>query len=208
MFNYGDTALIRSLVNGRLWLMQSVTVVKDTPEETVLFLGCGAECVYPSGYWRWKRGDPSRGTRWDDEKSMTWTLRKFKWHTHRILMHMVPGQIYATYLMWYDETEEFRNYYINFQTPFQRTALGFNTHDLELDIVIDAEYKVHIKDVEGYTSGLREGCITEQQDQAIKSIKPAIFQMIQDRLYPLDGSWVDWRPDPGWESAKLPANWR
>ena len=207
MFQYGDNAAIRGMINGRLWLMQSVIVVKDTPQETVLLLAPGAECVYPSGYWRWKRGDTSQGTRWDDAKSMIWDLREFNWHTNRLLIHMVPEQYYATYLMWDDATGEFKCFYINFQTPFQRSEVGFDTLDLELDIVIDPEYAWSIKDEFLFSLGLREGCISKSQHNAVKKAKIKALALIKNHRYPLDNTWVDWRPDPSWAPSRLPEGW-
>ena len=207
VFPPGSTAVIRGIIDGKLWLAQSVTVVQDSPSETVLLLRPGAECAYPSGYWRWKQGDTSQGNRWDDVRSRAWTLRRFQWHTKRLLMLMRPGQIYALYLIWDDASGRFQGYYINFQTPFVRTALGFNILDLELDIEIDPQFQISIKDAELYREGVQQGCITAEQDTAIRSVTPSIYELIQQRRYPLDGSWVDWRPDPNWEPARLPEGW-
>ena len=208
MFQYGDNTTINAYINHRLWLMQSVIVVKDTPQETVLLLAPGAECAYPSGYWRWKRGDTSEGTRWDDVKSMAWTLRQFQWHTNRLLIHMAPEQIYATYLMWDDALDKFKGYYINFQTPFLRNQLGFHTNDLELDIVIDPQFTWSIKDEYLYKLGLREGCITPEENIAIEKAKNDVFSAVEARRYPFDTSWVDWRPDPIWMPPQLPEGWK
>ena len=208
MFDYGAMTTIHAHINGRLWLMQSVTVVKDTVHETLLLLAPGAECAYPSGYWRWKRGDTSRGTRWDDARSMAWSLREFKWHTNRLLIHMVPKQHYSTYLMWDDTSDKFKGYYINFQTPFQRSHIGFETNDLELDIVIDPQFTWTIKDEYLYELGLREGCISKSQNFAIENTKSALLPLINHRQYPFDGTWVNWRPDPTWKPATLPEGWK
>ena len=106
-----------------------------------------------------------------------------------------------------DALDKFIGYYINFQTPFLRNQLGFHTNDLELDIVIDPQFTWSIKDEYLYKLGLREGCITNSQNTAIEDVKPDIFAMITGRHYPLDGSWVDWRPDPDWKPSRLPEGW-
>jgi predicted RNA-binding protein associated with RNAse of E/G family len=139
---------------------------------------------------------------------MDWDLRVFEWHTNRLLIHMVPGDYYATYLIWDDASDEFKDYYINFQTPFQRSPIGFDTLDLELDIVINPDFSWSYKDEDNYFLGLREGCITESQNSAVENAKNDIFAMIDGRHYPLDGSLVDWCPDPTWKPARLPAEWK
>jgi hypothetical protein len=35
-----------------------------------------------------------------------------------------------------------------------------------------------------------------------------VFDRINQRSYPLDGSWLDWLPDPGWVPPRLPDGWR
>jgi hypothetical protein len=41
----------------------------------------------------------------------------------------------------------------------------------------------------------------------IELAKPEIFDRINKRAYPFDGSWLDWKPDPDWSPPKLPENW-
>jgi hypothetical protein len=207
MLTYGDHTTIHAFIQDRLWMVQSVIVVQDTPNETWLLLEVGAECLYPSGYWRWKRGNTLQGSRWDDVKSGAWTLRKFTWHTHRLLIQLVPERYFATYLIWDAAEDQFTGYYINFQTPFQRTVRGFQTMDLELDIVIKPDFTWSYKDEEHYALGLHEGCITPVQEKAIECLKPDVFAMIYERRYPLDGSWVNWRPEPDWTVPRLRDEW-
>jgi predicted RNA-binding protein associated with RNAse of E/G family len=206
-WHYGDTVAIRAMINGKLWLAQSTVVVKDTHQETVLLLAPGAQCAYPSGYWQWKlKANPS-GSRWADVKSMAWTLRRFEWRSKRMLIVMEPDKVYATCLIWDGASDRFLGYYINFQTPFQRSACGFNTLDLELDIVIEPDFRWSYKDEEAYQAGLREGCIAPEWHLAIESAKPEILARINERLYPLDGTWLDWRPDSTWAPSRLPEGW-
>jgi len=44
----GDNVLLRGMYNHRPVYVQSCRVVKDTPEETALFIWPGAECVAPA----------------------------------------------------------------------------------------------------------------------------------------------------------------
>ena len=51
----GESCVLRGIVNNQVWLAQSVIVVKDGPEETVLVLLPGAHCAFPEGYWLWRK---------------------------------------------------------------------------------------------------------------------------------------------------------
>jgi hypothetical protein len=33
------------------------------------------------------------------------------------------------------------------------------------------------------------------------------MEQLEKRLYPFDGSWQDWKPDPNWQPPRLPGNW-
>ena len=62
----GEQVVLRGIVSQRVWSARSVIVVRDDPDETILALLPGAECAYPEGYFYWKHGDYSKGTRWQE----------------------------------------------------------------------------------------------------------------------------------------------
>jgi hypothetical protein len=207
MWHLGDTAVLRGIINQKVWLAQSVIVLKDTIEETVLLLMPGARCAYPEGYWRWKQGDTSQGTRWQDVKQNAWKLRQFGWLNNRFLIFLAPGKYYAVYAIWRQAKDEFQGYYIDFQLPYTRTLIGFDSYDLELDIVIDPQFRWSWKDEQEYHEGIQAGVIKNCWVEAIGRSKLEALARIEGRQYPLDGSWLDWRPDPSWIPPALPENW-
>jgi len=205
----GENCVIRGVVNHQVWLAQSVIVIKDTKEETVLLLLPGAECAFPEGYWRWrKNSDFSQGTRWQEAKNEHILLREFNWHTNRVLMFLEPEKFYSCFIFWDHATDHFRCYYINFQLPYRRSHFGFDTLDLDLDIVIDTHYNWKWKDEEEYQEGIRESGIQEAWVNGVERSKVEVMERIRQRRYPLDGSWLDWRPDPTWAPPALPEKWR
>jgi hypothetical protein len=206
----GGRCVFRGIVDRRIWIAQAVIVVRDGPEETALLLSPGAQCAVPREYARWRGGD--RGPsfqRWQVAKRNPILLDEdFLWRTNRILMILEPEKFYACYLFWDHGSDEFRCYYINFQIPFQRSRCGFDSLDLDLDIVVDPQNRWHWKDVDEYQAGIREGGISEKWAMEVERSKPEVLDRIQRRDYPMDGSWLDWRPDPAWEPPTLPDGWR
>ncbi|MGE5777292.1 MAG: DUF402 domain-containing protein, partial [Chloroflexota bacterium] len=101
----------------------------------------------------------------------------------------------------------FTGYYINFQLPFQRSKAGFDTLDLELDIVIKPTYEWLWKDIDGYREGIERGIIRKEWAQEIETAKQEVLEKIEKRLYPFDGAWLSWIPDPNWQPPALPENW-
>ncbi len=44
-------------------------------------------------------------------------------------------------------------------------------------------------------------------EKGIEEAKRDVFAKLENRLYPFDGQWLNWLPDPNWEPPKLPVNW-
>jgi uncharacterized protein DUF402 len=205
----GDSCVLRGIVHNQVWLAESVIVVKDKPEETVLLLMPGAQCAFPEGYWRWRKNkDYSQGTRWQEARQDHITLRDFSWERNRMLIFLEPQKFYSCYLFWDHASGQFLCYYINFQLPYRRSHCGFDTLDLDLDIVIDPQYHWEWKDEDEYQAGIREGGIQDEWVKGIEKSKEDVFDRIDKRSYPLDGSWLHWEPIPIWLPPKLPERWQ
>jgi hypothetical protein len=199
----GDCVALRGIYRERVWSAQPGIVVKDSPEEVALAISPGVECMVPRGYSKGKKGD---WRRWDYKKEK-WDLESFIWHTNRFLVLLEPQKYYATFYIWKADTGEFQCYYINFQLPFRRSHCGFDTLDLELDIVIDPECQWRWKDEEDYQKGIDCGIILKEWTEEIESAKKEIFEKLAKRKYPLDNAWLDWKPDCTWPLPRLPVDW-
>jgi protein associated with RNAse G/E len=134
-------------------------------------------------------------------------MEKYIWHANRFLILLEPQKYFSTIYIWEQASEEFLCYYINFQTPFTRSPWGFDTLDLDLDILVDLDNKWEWKDRDDYQNGIQSGGITPEYVREIERAQKEVFSRIEDRLYPLDGTWLEWRPDPNWPKTKLPIDW-
>jgi hypothetical protein len=187
--------------------VQSVIVVKDSPQETVLLLLPGAQCAYPSSYVHWRNHDASGPSRWQEALSDSHAMTEFPWETNRLLIFLEPEKYYSPFLFWNQATDEFLFYYINFQLPFRRSHCGFDTLDLDLDMVIQPDYSWKWKDVDEYEEGIRAGGIKEEWMKAIEAARPEALERIYHHSYPFDGSWNSWTPETGWRPPSLPLDW-
>jgi hypothetical protein len=203
MWNPGDVVTWRGIFNNRIWHVQPTIVINDSPDELILTLLPETECVAEASYPEGKK----HGKHWWEFIDNDWTLKKYRWRTNRLLIILVPEAFYSTMLFWDDASNQFLCYYINFQVPFKRRQWGIDTLDLDLDIVIDPDFSFKWKDEEDYQKAIEHGLITPEWVQGIENAKPEIFEKLEKRLYPFDGSWLDWKPDPNWEPPKLPENW-
>jgi len=199
----GDVISWRGIYRERIWHSQTVIVVQDTSEELVLTLLPGTECVAPEGYLL---GKNSFQRRWNF-KEKDWQLEKYSWHTNRLLLLLEPEKYYSIIYFWNHETNHFLCYYINFQLPFQRVQSGIDTLDLDLDLIINPDFSYVWKDVDDYQKAIENEIIFPEWIQRIEEAKSDVFNTLEKRQYPFDGSWLDWISDPAWSPPKLPENW-
>ena len=203
----GEDIVLRSIFNRRISYAQSVTVIQDTEEQTALLLLPGAQCAATEGYFTWRTGDNSLGSRWDESLKGDWNLREFPWETNRFLFLIWPKKFYSIYLIWNHECDDLVCHYVNFQIPCQRSRVGFDTYDLELDIVINPDLTWRWKDVEDYQDGISTGCIRPDWVNGIEQARDEVFTLLEKRAYPFDGSWLDWKPSTSHSPGRLPPGW-
>lgn len=207
MWKHGDTVAFRGIYNGHVSYVQSAVVVHDHPEEVALAVLPGAECFAPEGYINGRHDPSGKWDRWDAYLKGNWKMERYTWRTNRLLVLLQPEKYYASCYFWQDDDNQFLCYYVNFQLPFHRTRFGFDSFDLELDIVIEPTYEWCWKDVDDYHKGIERGVLRKEWIQEIDAAKPEIFDKLEKRQYPLDGSWLDWLPDPTWSLPGLPDDW-
>ena len=199
----GDVIVWRGVFRNRVWHAQPVIVIKDTPEEMCVTLLPGTECVAPEGYLD---GKDSAKRRWSF-KEKDWKLENYAWRTNRLLILLEPDTYYSTMFFWRADSNDFLLYYINFQLPFQRSHCGIDTLDLDLDLIIYPDFSFRWKDEDDYQKAIDHEVIMPEWTQAIEIAKNEIFNKLEKRQYPYDGSWLNWMPDPDWLPPKLPENW-
>lgn len=203
----GDAVALRGIYNRRVSYMQSALVVRDDLEEVALAILPGAECSAPKDYMNGKHGSSGRWDRWGLYLEGNWKMQPYSWQTNRLLILLHPEKYYASYYFWETATNRFLCYYINFQLPFHRNEIGFDTFDLELDLVIGPTYEWSWKDVDVYQKGIESGILLDEWVQEINAAKPEIFDKLAKRAYPFDASWLNWKPDLTWTPPRLPQNW-
>jgi len=203
MWKPGEIVSWRGVRRGRVWHVQPTIVVKDSPEEVVLILLPGTECLAEKTYPLGKRNSK----RWWDFKNNEWELEPYTWQTNRLLLIFEPEKWYSIILFWHHASNEFLNYYINFRVPYERRRANADTLDLELDLIVRPDFSMEWKDEDDYQYASQNEPGFLELVANIEAAKPEILERIEKRKYPFDGSWLDWQPDPMWTPPRLPANW-
>jgi uncharacterized protein len=187
----GETILVRHVHHGRVVQAAPVRVVADRPGLLVTWIAPGTPIVYPSGQ--------------DGEGRLLplarWRIEHRAWFGSGRLDLTPPGRAHAIYLL-HDDDGSFRAWYVNLQEPLRRRPHGFDTRDLQLDLVVDPGGAVAWKDEDHLEQAVELGLLDEDDARLARAEAERVLAEC-----PFPTGWEDWRPDPGWELPELPAGW-
>ncbi len=111
-----------------------------------------------------------------------------------------PDDAYAVWVFWHGPEREFRGWYLNLQEPFRRTSEGFDTQDLELDLLVHPDGTSERKDEELLEVRIHEGRFTQDQGREIRASAERIEAELAARGHWWDAWWALWEPEPGWDA--------
>lgn len=96
---------------------------------------------------------------------------------------------------------------MNFERPGVRTAGGFDTFDLTVDLVIEPDLdRWHWKDEDEYAQVRRMGIVTDTEHRSVDAARAQVLAMLDDRSGPFGDAarWRSWRWNPRWPVPRLP----
>jgi predicted RNA-binding protein associated with RNAse of E/G family len=97
---------------------------------------------------------------------------------------------------------------VNLERPLERTAIGFDTVDHALDVVIELDRSSwRWKDEEELAEAVRDGLFTPEEAADFRAWGERAVDRVLSREPPFDRDWLGWRPDPGWPRPELSAGW-
>lgn len=180
---------------GQAWAVMPTVVVEDTDEHLVTYFAPGARFGFPPGDWPIDGGDHP------------WSRGSGTWEGNGTLMIQRPGDHFAVWHFWTGEDREFSCWYVNLQTAFVRTDRGFDTQDLELDVVVDPNGRVTVKDDDLLDVRVAEGRYTAELAAWVRELGADLVARLESGDWWFDRRWADWEPDPAWRDSELPPGW-
>jgi hypothetical protein len=188
----GDTIVLRQVWHGRPWAAIPLVVVSDEPELLLTYL---AERT-PFGF---ASGDFPGGTHPWEERG--------RWQGHGTLMLRRPRDPYSVWVFWRGEQRDFSCWYLNFEEPFRRSAIGIDTLDHELDLLSRDGRTWTRKDEEMLASRVADGRFSAAVAEQVRR-DAAAFEAEYAANGPWwDPAWANWRPPAGFAAPALPDGW-
>ena len=192
----GDTVVIREIWHGRVFAARPVNAVRDEADLQMFYrpprspLG---HAVDPAG----------RLLRIPDRD---WKLEPTTGSTYGVLSFAFRDMPYAVLMV--REGGIFRGWYVNLQEPLRRTAIGFDTVDHALDVLIPPEGgDWDLKDEDELAEAVRLGLFTSDEAASFFRWAERAAAHVLNREPPFDRDWTEWSPDPTWPEPELPAGW-
>ena len=191
-FEPGDEVVLRYITRfgsgvGMTW---PFTVVRDDADLVALYIPAG------STFMRWDTSVPGRRE-----------LVEGEWRRD-VLRLMFPDKGYSIWLFWEGEGRPFTTYYVNFEEPFRRTAVGFDTNDHTLDIMVKPSLEWEWKDRPEFEALIANGHFSAEFGESVEAAAQEVLGLIARREAPFSAGWETWTPPGDWRRPELHARWR
>lgn len=208
-FETGQVVLRRYFQRaGTLSVVQYGRVVADDDRGLRLWIGDGSPL-------RWRGTADGRSLR--DLPFSEWIhtpqrLHEGVWEGHGILVLIPPGAAHTVWWFW-RPGDVFAGWYVNLEQPAVRwrdgQLAGVDTVDQDLDIVAEPDGSWAWKDEhEVAERSAYPGHYWVDDPGAVRAEGEQVVKLIEARVFPFDGSWCEFRPDPSWAAPPdLPAGW-
>ena len=193
----GDQIVLREIFRGRIWSGRPYTIVEDTPQRLIIYMGVGVRWMRPVR----RNSSAIRG------RELHWTLREAVWPIEALRI-VTPGRHHSVLLLWTEGFREFLKWYVNLEDPLTHSATGFDYLDQFLDIEIAPDLSAwNWKDEDELEDAVANGLMTPQRADLIRAEGIRVIETLDKKAPPFDEQWHLWRPDPQWESPGLPDGW-
>lgn len=201
----GETVVVQEVWRDRVWSARPMTVVHDHGAAVALWFPKGTCWKAPTTPPTRKR-EATRGERFAASLALAdWTYVDAVWD-FSALMLMREADWHSVRVAWLDDGEHW-GWYVNLEEPYRRTAHGFETMDLMLDVIIDPDRSWRWKDEEELQEAVEAGLFTPQQAKAIRHEGERVLERVEAWTEPFNEGWEEWRPDSSWPMPSVPEGW-
>ena len=204
-FRPGQTVVLQEVWRDQVWAARPKRVVQDDGDLVALWFPRGTRWMAPID-------DPRR--EWDGDRGERlaecavrgeWLHRELEWDVDTLSL-MRPGAWHALWVSWLPNGEHW-GWYVNLQRPFRRSRLGFETMDLALDLIIDADGSWRWKDEDELETFVERGVFEPDLPARLRAEALGVVELAEHRGGPFGEPWPEWRPEAEWQPPELPSGW-
>lgn len=176
-----------------------MTVVQDTDELLIMYMAPDSIMKYPRH---------PKSNEFPEFLREPWILVDERWSGGGALYFSRPRQHYSVAHVWSKDFRQTKLWYVNLQTPFVRTAVGFDFLDQALDVVISADLKTwHWKDVVEFEELQEVGTISRYDGDLIREVGLYVIANYKNDKLIFNEEWANWRPPASWTVPVLKPGW-
>jgi hypothetical protein len=196
----GDAVVMRYVTpDERIDFAWPYRVVEDTGDQVALFIARGSAF----------RADPKRSAaqKVTDERRPA-PVHENEWRRDTLRL-MWPGAAHSVWLSWEGDgvSRRFRQYFVNLEEPFRRTAAGFDSFDHTLDVEVTPELVCAWRDEHDFADHLSLGFYTTELAAAIRAEGQRVIDEIGRGTHPCLRGWAEWSAPPEWSPLPLSETW-
>ncbi|MFI9719939.1 DUF402 domain-containing protein [Streptomyces sp. NPDC052396] len=210
-FEPGATVVRRDIFGDRVWTAAPRRVIEDRGDTLTLAHWPGVEGLAPTTYIDSlgmdspAARDAARDQGFADLASGAWELGSWRWRDTTVLSRFQAGEHFSVHLF-FGAGHRPLHWYINFELPFRRTALGIDTRDLLLDLLVEPDLSAHTwKDEDEYAQGRRLGIIDDALHAQVELARERALELLAERQETFPTSWLNWQPATDWPLPELPS---
>jgi hypothetical protein len=211
LLSRGDVVVLRELWKGRVWKARPWIVVRDRPDELVLWIPKGTPTKIPPGSgiprdeWTLEDGsffsDALRVVTPGIARARDADSQRPPRRAHDLQAQSARAGT-AHSILHFFEDGRFRRWYVNVERPLRRSRIGFDYLDLELDVLVEQDGSWRLEDEDELEEAVRLGVISADEATDVR----AEARRVIDR-WPFPTGWESFVPDAGWELPQLPPDW-
>ena len=180
--------------------IEPVRVVRDDERGLVVWLAERTEVVT----WRPSDGRLLREIPLAERFVVAATTAVSRWQGGGILRIAPTGRPWSVWLFWEDDGT-FAGHYVNLELPHRRCGSETATRDLVLDLWLDPDGTLWLKDADELEAAVACGRYSrELADEVRAAAEWARADLVEAADWPLDEEWRTWRPPAEWSVPALP----
>ena len=123
------------------------------------------------------------------------------------VLTLTPQDSWHSVWLFWSSDWQFKNWYVNLQSPIHRVRHGIQAHDFALDIVVRPDMSWSWKDVDEFEELAARGFFSVEQVSCIWAEAGRMVETIESGGPPFSDGWQNWRPDLEWPVPRLPVGW-